>query len=72
MRQGDILAESYPPPSRTEVPIFKEGVAMTPRFIEKLVDQMEVEPADWTLAIYRPSPLAKFFQRGVRTLSALD
>jgi len=47
-------------------------VAMTPRFIEKLVDQMEVEPADWTLAIYRPSPLAKFFQRGVRTLSALD
>lgn len=72
LREGDILAESYPPPSRTEVPIFKEGVAMTPRFIEKLVDQMEVEPADWTLAIYRPSPLAKFFQRGVRTLSALD
>ncbi|HOY54862.1 MAG TPA: hypothetical protein PL015_09310, partial [Opitutaceae bacterium] len=72
LREGDILAESYPPPSRTEVPIFKDGVAMTPRFIGKLVDQMEVEPADWTLAIYRPSPLAKFFQRGVRTLSALD
>jgi len=36
------------------VPIFKDGVAMTPRFIGKLVDQMEVEPADWTLAIYRP------------------
>jgi CheY-like chemotaxis protein len=72
LREGDILAESYPPPSRTEVPIFKDGVAMTPRFIGKLVDQMEMEPADWTLAIYRPSPLAKFFQRGVRTLSALD
>ena len=72
LRESDILAEPYPPASRTEVPIFKEGVAMTPRFIDKLVDQMEVEPPDWTLPIYRPSPLAKFFQRGVRTFNVLD
>ena len=72
LRESDILAEPYPPTSRTEVPIFKEGVAMTPRFIDKLVDQMEVEPPDWTLPIYRPSPLAKFFQRGVRTFNVLD
>lgn len=72
LRESDILAEAYPPPSRTEVPIFKAGVAMTPRFIDKLVDQVDLEPSDWTLPIYRPSPLARLFQRSVRTFTTVD
>lgn len=59
LRELDILAEQLPPPSVSEVPLFKAGTIMSGRFVEKLHEQAELTRLDYKTRIIRPSPLAR-------------
>lgn len=59
LRELDILAEQLPPPSISEVPLFKAGTIMSGRFVEKLHEQAELTRIDYKVRIIRPSPLSR-------------
>ncbi|MDX2187999.1 MAG: response regulator [Opitutaceae bacterium] len=61
LRALDILAAPYPPPSVSAVPLFKEGVVLTSRFLEKLRYQVESTQAVEKADVWRPSALAVYF-----------
>ncbi len=63
LREGDVLAEPFPRREVSEVPIFNEGVALTPRFLDKLNFHMEKTQVGGDVLAFRPSALANFFLR---------
>ena len=57
----DILAGQFPPREVSSVPIFNEGVIMTPRFIEKMLSHDVAQQLGECVAVRRPSKLARYF-----------
>ncbi len=63
LSEGDVLAEPFPRHESSEVPIFNAGVALTPRFLDKLNFHVEKIQVGTGVEVFRPSPLADFFLR---------
>jgi len=57
----DILAGPFPPREISSVPIFNEGVVMTPRFIEKLLSHDVALHQGECVAVRRPTKLSRYF-----------
>jgi hypothetical protein len=57
----DILAGPFPPREISTVPIFNEGVVMTPRFIEKMLTHDVALHQGECVAARRPTKLARYF-----------
>jgi hypothetical protein len=57
----DILAGPFPPREFSSVPIFNEGVVMTPRFIEKLLSHDVALQQGDCVAVRRPTKLTRYF-----------
>jgi len=57
----DILAGPFPPREISSVPIFTEGVVMTPRFIEKLLSHDVALHQGECVAVRRPTKLSRYF-----------
>ena len=57
----DILAGPFPPKEISSVPIFNEGLVMTPRFIEKMLTHDVALQQGECAAVRRPSKLARYF-----------
>ncbi len=57
----DILAAPFPPFEVSSVPMFNEGVVLTPRFIEKMLTHDVAARHGECAAIRRPTRLARFF-----------
>jgi DNA-binding response OmpR family regulator len=61
LRELDVLAEQFPSKAVSEVPMFLNGVVLTPRFIEKLISHVEASQLGDLVRIHRPSGMAQFF-----------
>jgi DNA-binding response OmpR family regulator len=61
LRELDVLAEQFPSRAASEVPMFMNGVVLTPRFIEKLVYHVETSHVGELVRIRRPSGMAQYF-----------
>ena len=57
----DILAGPFPPREISSVPIFNEGVVMTPRFIEKMLSHDVAQHQGECVAVRRPTKLTRYF-----------
>ena len=57
----DILAGPFPPREISNMPIFNEGVVMTPRFIEKMLTHDVALQQGECVAVRRPTKLARYF-----------
>jgi CheY-like chemotaxis protein len=57
----DILAGPFPPREVSSIPIFNEGVVLTPRFIEKMMAHYVSAQQGECAAIRRPTTLARYF-----------
>jgi phosphoserine phosphatase RsbU/P len=57
----DILARPFPAREISLVPIFNEGVVMTPRFIEKMLAHYVAAQQGECASIRRPTKLAQYF-----------
>jgi len=61
LRELDVLAEPFPPKAVSEIPMFMEGMVLTPRFIEKLVFHVETSQVAEQVKVRRPSGMAQYF-----------
>jgi DNA-binding response OmpR family regulator len=61
VRPLDILAGPFPPREISLIPIFNEGVVLTPRFIEKMLAHYVAAQQTECAAIHRPTNLAHYF-----------
>lgn len=61
LRNTDIMAEAYPPPSAEEVPLLSKGTVLTYRFIEKLVALEEDGDERLAVPVFSTSRLAEYF-----------
>jgi DNA-binding response OmpR family regulator len=57
----DILAAPFPPREISSMPIFNEGLVMTPRFIEKMLTHDVALQQGECAAVRRPTKLARYF-----------
>ena len=57
----DILAGPFPPREVSHVPMFNEGVVLTPRFIDKMLTHDVAAQQGECAAIRRPTKLARYF-----------
>lgn len=57
----DILAGPFPPMEVSSVPMFNEGVVLTPRFIDKMLTHDVAARHGECASIRRPTKLARFF-----------
>ena len=57
----DTLAESFPPPEVSGVPMLSKGMRLKERFIDKLVDFVPSQLHTLLVPVYEPSSLAAFF-----------
>ncbi len=58
---SDILAEPFPPPEVSDLPLLSQGVVLNDRFIEKLSVLAESELKTLLVPVFRMTPLAKYF-----------
>jgi len=61
LRNTDITAEAYPPPSVNEMPLLSKGTVLTYRFIEKLVALEEDGDERLSVPVFSTSRLAQYF-----------
>jgi sigma-B regulation protein RsbU (phosphoserine phosphatase) len=61
LRELDVLAEQFPSRAVSEIPMFMNGVVLTPRFIEKLVYHVETSQVGELVRVRRPSGMAQYF-----------
>ncbi len=61
LRELDVLSQPFPSRAVSEVPMFMEGMVLTPRFIEKLVYHVETSQIDELVKVRRPPGLAQHF-----------
>lgn len=61
LSESDILAEPFPPPEVSDLPLLSQGVVLSDRFIEKLSSMAESELKTLLVPIFRASPLAQYF-----------
>ncbi len=61
LRELDVLAEQFPSRAVSEIPMFMNGVVLTPRFIEKLVYHVETSQVGELVRVRRPSGMAQHF-----------
>jgi hypothetical protein len=64
LHELDILAESLPSPSTTEVFLLNQGVVLNERYIEKLAALAKAENKVLSVPVIKPSRLAEFFCLG--------
>lgn len=64
LHELDILAESLPSPSTTEVFLLNQGVVLNERYIEKLAALAKAENKILNVPVIQPSRLAEFFCLG--------
>lgn len=62
LREGDILAEPFPPPEVSDLPLLSGGVMLSERFIEKLSSMAESELKTLLVPVFQASPLAGYFR----------
>lgn len=61
LRELDVLADQFPSRAVSEVPMFMNGVVLTPRFIEKLAFHVETSQVGELVRVRRPSGMAQYF-----------
>jgi CheY-like chemotaxis protein len=61
LHPSDTLAEAFPPPEVSGVPMLSKGMRLKERFIDKLVDFVPSQLHTLLVPVYEPSPLAAFF-----------
>jgi DNA-binding response OmpR family regulator len=61
LRELDVLAQPFPSKALSEVPMFMEGMVLTPRFIEKLIYHVETSEIEEPVKVRRPSGMAQYF-----------
>ena len=61
LRNTDVMADAFPPPSVHENVLLSKGTVLTSRFIEKLVTLEEGEDTRLAVPVYTASPLAEYF-----------
>jgi hypothetical protein len=61
VRELDVLAGPFPPLEHSEVPMFKEGVVLTPHFIDKMLTHDMAAKLGECVALRRPTRLARYF-----------
>jgi CheY-like chemotaxis protein len=61
LHASDTLAEAFPPPEVSGVPMLNKGVRLKERFIDKLVDFVPSQLHTLLVPVYEPSALAAFF-----------
>jgi hypothetical protein len=61
LRELDVLAQPFPSKALSEVPMFMEGMVLTPRFIEKLISHVETSDIEEAVKVRRPSGMAQYF-----------
>lgn len=64
LSEADILAEPFPPPEVSDLPLLSQGVVLSDRFIEKLSSMAESELKTLLVPVIRASPLANYFMHG--------
>lgn len=62
LRESDILAEPFPPPEVSDLPLLSGGVMLSERFIEKLASMAESELKTLLVPVFQASPLATYFR----------
>lgn len=62
LQQSDILAEPFPPPEVSDLPLLSGGVMLSERFIEKLSSMAESELKTLLVPVFQASRLAAYFQ----------
>lgn len=61
LSESDILAEPFPPPEVSDLPLLSQGVMLSERFIEKLSSMAESELKTLLVPVFQASPLAGYF-----------
>lgn len=61
LQESDILAEPFPPPEVSDLPLLSQGVVLSDRFIEKLSSMAESELKTLLVPVFQASPLATYF-----------
>jgi hypothetical protein len=61
LRNTDIMAEAFPPPSAEDVALLNKATVLTSRFIEKLVALEENDNTRLAVPVFSASPLAEYF-----------
>jgi CheY-like chemotaxis protein len=59
--EQDILAEPFPPPEVSDLPLLSQGVILSERFIEKLSALAESELKTLLVPVFQVTPLAAYF-----------
>lgn len=59
--ESDILAEPFPPPEVSDLPLLSQGVILSERFIEKLSSLAESELKTLLVPVFQVTPLAAYF-----------
>lgn len=61
LQEFDILAEQFPAPEVSEVPMFMQGVSLNPRFIEKIRHISDASTPTPLVPVHRPTSVARYF-----------
>jgi len=61
LRNSDIMAEAFPPPAVSEMPLLSKGTVLTYRFIEKLVALEADGEERLSVPVFSTSRLAEYF-----------
>ena len=59
--ESDILAEPFPPPEVSDLPLLSQGVILSDRFIDKLSSLAESELKTLLVPVFQLTPLASYF-----------
>jgi sigma-B regulation protein RsbU (phosphoserine phosphatase) len=61
LHDGDILAEPFPPPEVSDIPLLSQGMILNDRFIEKLSVMAESELKTLLVPVLQLPPVASYF-----------
>jgi DNA-binding response OmpR family regulator len=63
LNQGEILAEAFPPPAVTSIPLLNQGMPLNERYIEKIMAFADSGMPDLRVPVFRATPLATYFSK---------
>jgi sigma-B regulation protein RsbU (phosphoserine phosphatase) len=63
LHTADILAEPFPPPEVSDIPLLSQGMVLNDRFIEKLSVMAESELKTLLVPVLQLSPIAAYFMK---------
>jgi hypothetical protein len=63
LNSGNIVAEIFPPAQVSNLAYLNQGMVLSDRYIEKIIELADTEFKDLKIAVFQPSPLAAWFDR---------